>query len=40
MFQRFRRDDVGVFELKDLIEANTEKVEAIEVTAAASADAV
>jgi hypothetical protein len=25
-FQRFRRDDVGVFELKGMIEANTGRI--------------
>lgn len=27
-FQRFRRDEVGVFELKEMIEDNTEKIAA------------
>ena len=26
-FQRFRRDEVGVFELKEMIEANTERID-------------
>ena len=31
-FQRFRRDEVGVFELKEMIDANTNKIDANTVT--------
>ena len=37
-FQRFRRDDVGVFELKGMIEKNTERVAAAEQVAADNED--
>ena len=37
-FQRFRRDDVGVFELKGMIEKNTERVAVAEQVAADNKD--
>ena len=37
-FQRFRRDDVGVFELKGMIEKNTERVAAAEQVASDNSD--